>query len=143
MHHDDVAALRACGIVTTRYVSWRTADGVPVRATVGEPKFWRGPSLVFVRELAPWGLLDRQLPTDECRRRYVDRLDAQAERIVSALADVARSHAGRQLCVLCFEDVHVGEVCHRRWFAQWFEDRYGIEVPELPGLIDVDQPRLF
>jgi hypothetical protein len=143
MHHDDVAALSACGIVTTRYASWRVADGVPVRATVGEPKFWRGPSLVFVRELAPWGLLDPQIPTDECRRRYVARLDAQAERVVVALAEVAGSHAGRRLCVLCFEDVHAGEVCHRRWFGEWFEDRYGIVVPELPGLIDVDQPRLF
>jgi hypothetical protein len=142
--NDDLAVLRACGIVTTRYHSWKPTDGVPVRSTVGEPKFWRGPQLVDGRVLAPFGLLDPTMPDDEARRRYVARLDGNADRIVGTLAEVARSHGGRQLCVLCFENVHAGEVCHRRWFARWFEDCYGVPVPELPGLIEVDQqPRLF
>jgi hypothetical protein len=33
--------------------------------------------------------------------------------------------------------VHAGEVCHRRWFDGWFEDRYGIVVPEVRDVAEV------
>jgi hypothetical protein len=39
-------------LATGRYQSWRPVDGVPIRSTVGEPKFWRHGPLIFVRELA-------------------------------------------------------------------------------------------
>jgi hypothetical protein len=125
-------------LTTGRYQTWRPVFGVPIRATVGEPKFWRGPELVVIRALAPFGIFGRGLTHDEARRRYLARLDRQAETILAALTDVARKHPGRQLCVLCFEDVHAGQVCHRRWFAEWFEQRYGVQVPE----VDVDQQPL-
>jgi hypothetical protein len=130
-------------LVTSRYRSWKPAHGVPIRSTVGEPKFWRGPPLVFVRALAPYGDFGRHLPTDEARRRYLARLDRHAEEIVTALAALARSHPDQPLVVLCFEDVHAGQVCHRRWFAEWMQDRHGVEFPELrPDTDAVDQPQL-
>ena len=70
------------------------------------------------------------------RRSAVARLDAHADEIVAGGAYVALSYPGGPLVPLCFEDVHGGEHCHRLWFAKYFEDRDGIEVPEL---IDADQ----
>jgi hypothetical protein len=119
-------------IVTSRYQSWQPGHGVPIQVTIGTPKFWGGRrQLVDLRIAAPWGLMDPELPTDECRRLYVQRLDDRADRIVGGLAAIARQNPGERLVLLCFEDVEAGQVCHRRWFAEWFEDRYGIEVPEL------------
>ena len=59
------------------------------------------------------------------------QLDDQAGPTVRFLADVARTHPGRRLCVCCYENVLAGEVCHRRWFAEWMEDCHGLVVPEL------------
>jgi hypothetical protein len=130
----DLDVIAQAGVVTSRYQNWRAGCGVPVRITVGEPKFWRGPPLVDGTMLAPWGLLDRSIPTDECRQRYVARLDdARGDRMIALLARLARQNSGQRLVLLCFEDVHAGEECHRRWFAEWFERRHGIVVPELPA----------
>jgi hypothetical protein len=122
-------------IVTGRYQTWKPEHGVPVRITVGEPKFWRGPALVDGRILAPFGLLDPSIPTDECPRLYLERLDDRADRIVAGLARIATEHPGQPLCLLCFEDVTKDE-CHRRLFAAWWEQRFGVVLPEV-----VAQPR--
>ena len=133
---EDLALLAAAPLVTGRYAAFRPEHGVPIRSTCGAPKRFRGGPLVFARQLAPWGLLSPTISDDEARRRYVARLD---DTIVMFLAGVARAFPGQQLVVLCYENVHAGQHCHRRWFAEWFEGRYGIEVPEL---VDVDHPRL-
>jgi hypothetical protein len=140
----DLALIAAAPLVTTRYQSFRPGDGVPIRSTVGEPKFWRHGPLVFVRQLAPWGLLSRSMSDADAQRIYVERLDRDANTIVAALAEIARQHPDRPLVVLCFEDVHAGQVCHRRWFADWFRDRYGTDVSELEpaGSVPAD-PTLF
>ena len=111
---------------------------------MGYPRFWRHGPLVFVRELAPFGIFGKGLGPDEARRRYLDRLDAHAETIVAELAALARVHPGETLVLLCFEKrAHAGETCHRRWAAEWFADRYGIAVPELPPTpSNFSQPQL-
>jgi hypothetical protein len=130
---DELELIAAAPLVTGRYQTWRRSDGVPCCITLGEPKFWgRRPPLVDLRVLAPWGVFDA--PLDEGRRLYRQRLDARADRIVAALARIAAEHPGEQLVLLCFEDVNAGEVCHRRWFAEWFEQRYGVVVPEVGAL---------
>lgn len=140
---DDLEQLtgRLC---TGRYQTWRPSQGVPIRSTVGEPKFWRHGPLVFVRQLAPWGLMD-QLDPAEFDVAYRERLDRDGEVTVAKLAAVARQHPGRALLVLCFEDVWAGQSCHRRVFADWMGERFDIGVPEVvdgPAPGDVEQPRL-
>jgi hypothetical protein len=127
---DELELIAAAPLVTGRYQSWRPSDGVPVRTTVGQPRFWRGPALVDGRVLAPFGLLDPHLLVDESQRLYRQRLDIRADRIVATLARIATQHPGEPLVLLCFERVP-GEECHRRWFAEWFEDRFGVVVPEV------------
>jgi hypothetical protein len=119
-------------IVTGRYQTWRPEDGTPVRITVGSPRFWhnRAP-LADGRRLAPWGLMDPNMPEDECRQRYEARLDALGDEVVTLLARLVTEYPGERLVLCCFEDVHGGDDCHRRWLAAWLEARYGLDVPEL------------
>ena len=143
---EDLQLLVAAPLVTSRYQAWRPADGLPIRTTVGYPRFWRGPALVQLRELTPYGIFGTGLSNHEARLAYRQRVEVHAQTIVARLAELARQHPGEALVVLCFENVHAGEVCHRRWFAEWFEERFGIQVPELPaGRGDsegVEQPQL-
>jgi hypothetical protein len=133
---DDLRAIRSAGLVTGRYARWMPGHGVPIRTSVGAPRFWRHGPLVFVEDLAPFGIFGKDLPAHVARGRYMDRLQEKAGQFVPALAAIARQHPGERLCVLCFEDVHAGRECHRRWFAEWFEHRFGDVVPEV---IDVDR----
>ena len=135
----DLAVLHSTTLVTSRYKTWRPEHGVAVQITVGAPKFGRWPDLVDGRIIAPYGLMD--LPTDEARRLYRQRLDDRADRVVATLASIATEHPGQRLVLLCFEDVHAGEECHRRWLADWLADRFRIEVPEAT-VVD-QQPTLF
>jgi hypothetical protein len=126
--HADVDVLLSASIVTGRYQTWKPAHGVPIRTTIGEPKFWgRRRKLEDLRVAAPWGLMD----ADDWRERYEQRLDAEGDRIIRQLARIARQCPGEQLALLCFENVNAGEECHRRTLAEWLEDRLDIRVPEM------------
>jgi hypothetical protein len=127
----DVEVLCATKLATTRYPDWRRESGVPLRITVGAPKGWKGPKLVDARLLAPYGLLGSDLPIDVRRELYEQRLDRRGVEVVALLARIAREHPGERLCLLCYEDLHAGRECHRRWLAAWIEDRFGVDVPEL------------
>jgi hypothetical protein len=124
--------LAAAPLVTGRYGKFNPDLGVPIRSTVGYPRFWRHGPLVHAKEITPYGVFgNRELDDSAQRIAYLARLQDLAVPAVEFLAGVARQHPGQRLVVCCFEDVHAGEECHRRWFADWFESRYGIAVPEL------------
>jgi hypothetical protein len=129
---DALELLAHAPLVTGRYQAWKPGDGVPIRSTVGYPQFWRHGPLWHVTGITPYGVFGKVLDDDTARAAYRNRLDHHAEVILASLAEVARRHPGQPVVVLCFEDVHTGQDCHRRWFAEWFEERYGIAVAELP-----------
>jgi hypothetical protein len=113
-------------------VADRHADGdrsmVPVRISLGTPKFWPlAASVPYVHELAPAGLLG--LPADEFTVRYVDRLARiGAERIARRL-DAIHADYCRPLILCCFEADP--RDCHRATAARWLEDRGFGPVPEV------------
>jgi len=83
----------------------------------------------YVRELAPAGLF--HLGGDEFADRYVARLDKiGADTIAARLADVYAQER-KPLALMCFENVHAGQLCHRRLWASWWQERTGQTVPEL------------
>jgi hypothetical protein len=127
---DDLDVLRAAPLMTGRYQTFRPELGVPVRSTVGAPTWWPHGDLLHARDATPYGIFGSGLDDDAARAAYLDRLDRHDEQLVGFLADVARRHRGQPVVVLCFEDVHAGQSCHRRWLADWFQARFGIEVPE-------------
>jgi hypothetical protein len=130
---DDLELLATAPPVTGRYQSWKPGDGVPVRSTVGYPRFWRHGPLWHATEITPYGVFGKGLDNDTARAAYRRRLDRHAGAILASLGEITRTHRGQRVVVLCFEDVHAGQVCHRRWFAEWFEEHYGIAVAELPA----------
>jgi hypothetical protein len=109
---------------------------VPVGISVGEPKFPLGYTCEFIRRLAPWGLLE--VPdADEFSQRYRERLDALGiDAVRRRFRSISAGHDYRGLVLLCFEPV--GQFCHRRVFADWFEREDGQPVPELGGDTQLD-----
>jgi hypothetical protein len=122
-------------LATSRYQSWPPGHGIPIRTSLGYPRFWRHGPLAYVRELAPAGVFRNPAYTTEAAmsEAYTERLDALSDEIVEALVALGGEHPGETLTLLCFEDVLAGQSCHRRWAAAWFERRHGVAVPELPA----------
>ncbi len=62
--------------------------------------------------------------------RYLD--ETGPEKMVLRLTTIAAQNAGKKpLCLLCFEDLQRGQLCHRVIFAAWWRERSGQEVFEL------------
>jgi hypothetical protein len=133
----DQADLEAIAgrIVTGRFQTWKPEVGIPIRTSIGRPRSWRhAEQPIHDRDITPYGVAfnaEVEAMPDGGRSVYLDRLDARAGRIVARLAALARQHPGRQLVVLCYENVAAGDVCHRRWLADWLEDRFGIAADEV------------
>lgn len=84
------------------------------------------------------------------KESYLAGLDGiGVNRIATVFEEIGDEEGGEVLALLCFEDVHAGEVCHRHMFADWWEERTGEEVRELnywptgQDLRRAAQPRLF
>ncbi|MFI9591166.1 hypothetical protein [Nonomuraea sp. NPDC052265] len=117
--------------------SWKSFDpelGVPIRITVGHPRFVRYP-YEKAMSLAPHELFAPpykdidDIPTE--RWVYNKRLVAHQDDILRELTEIAAKYPGRTGVLLCYENVNAGEACHRRWAAEWFHTNYGWEVPEI------------
>ena len=126
-------------LYTASYSDFDPAWGVPVRTSVGEPKWWPEP-LAHLRRVAPYGLRE-VTDQDEFARLYFERLDnAGPEAISDRLIALSATHQGRPLVLLCFEDLRrPGAWCHRRLLAAWIERNLCFAVPELtrqPSLLD-------
>ncbi len=125
-------------IWTSRYSNKELPNGnyYPVGISIGHPKFRLGYEL---REqcfsLAPKGYM-LNMDIENFKEAYYGKLeDIGTERIISMvnkLDERARSE-GKELVLLCFEDVRVeGQWCHRTIFAQWWAEKVGDIIEELP-----------
>ena len=125
-------------IWTSRYSNKELPNGnyYPVGISIGHPRFRLGYEL---REqcfsLAPKGYM-LNMDTENFKEAYYGKLEGiGTERIISMvnkLDERARSE-GKELVLLCFEDVRVeGEWCHRTVFAQWWAEKVGEIIEELP-----------
>ena len=108
----------------------------PVGISIGTPKFPLG---YTVREqcysLAPKGYM-LNMDIERFKQAYYDKLEGiGTEKIinmVTRLDERARSE-GKELVLLCFEDVRVeGDWCHRTIFAEWWAENMGEIIEELP-----------
>jgi hypothetical protein len=121
---------------TSRYSAFTPAAGtVPVRVTIGAPRFPLKYDLEYVvRELAP----DRAYfnrPRPEFEAAFRAQLDGRgSEAIGRRLAAIAAQEDAHTLVLLCFEDLtQPGLFCHRRIFADWWQEQTGQEVTDLHG----------
>lgn len=127
-------------IYTGRFFERYTAEVVPVAISVGKPKGFSGESLGL---LAPWGIF-RRLRGEAFRLAYREALErAGVERIRRALNAISSRHGGADLVLLCWEDVSKGASCHRRIFAEWWEEKTGERVEELTPLEEGERPAVL
>jgi hypothetical protein len=120
-------------LLTSRYSEPALAvfPGAKIKITVGHPRFRLKYTLLgAIKELAPFGLMSKDLSPDEFEQLYRARLDSFGVDHILGLLEATRALTPSGLVVaLCFE--RVGEPCHRRALARYLEDRIGLVVPEL------------
>jgi hypothetical protein len=130
----------ALELFTASYADFDPAWGVPVRTSVGSPKWWAGPPLEHIRRVTPYGVFGVIEDRDEYAAAYLDCLDAAGvDALHERFSSLSAKHGGAPLVLLCFEDLTNPHAwCHRQLLASWIEDRLGLVVPELAR-----QPSLF
>ncbi len=108
----------------------------PVGISIGKPRFALGYQL---REqcyyLAPKGYM-LHMEKEPYVKEYIKKLeDIGTEKIIEMVRrmdKVAQSN-GEELVLLCFEDIRIPEDwCHRRLFADWWKEKTGETINELP-----------
>jgi hypothetical protein len=123
-------------VFTSRYQNGAViieCGAVPVRITRGFPRFRLAYQLGgSIPELAPtreeFGINHRR----EFTAAYHARLDGLGcDAVRELLKRVSDANDGRDLVLLCFEDVRSGDWCHRLVLAEWLESRCGLDVSEL------------
>lgn len=142
-------------LATCSYKAFRPEMGLPIRASLGGPRWWKTPipKEQVMLEIAPHRSYF-QAPEEEFHRRFLQQLDRHGvEYLVSRfnhIGDLAPSFPeGGRLVILCFETLTTWDSieCHRGMFRQWWSRRTGQILTELdihpevaprqPGLFDV------
>ncbi|WP_053641418.1 MULTISPECIES: hypothetical protein [unclassified Streptomyces] len=120
-------------LFTNRFPDFQTAQGVPVRITRGHPRYKLSYLLQHqVPVLAPAAayFTEPEPVFTAAYRADLDKLGAP--RIAELLNAVATAAGDHRLVLLCFEDLSKpGLWCHRRVFADWWQERTGDVVREL------------
>lgn len=125
-------------IWTSRYSNKELSNErhYPVGISIGQPRFRLGYEL---REqcysLAPKGYM-LNMDIEAFKKAYYGKLEGIGkDRIISMVTKLderARSE-GKELVLLCFEDVRVeSDWCHRTIFAEWWAENVGEIIKELP-----------
>lgn len=123
----------ALDLFTCSYTEMRPEMGVPVRFTVGAPRFRLRYDLEHVfRGGTPTRQMLR-LPKPQYREAYIGLLESRGiGAIVDELLGIARQANDHRLVLLCFENLgKEGLWCHRTMFGEWWEALTGDPVREL------------
>ncbi|MGI5151416.1 hypothetical protein ACQEVC_34470 [Plantactinospora sp. CA-294935] len=132
-------------LFTGRYQRFRPDQGAPVRTTVGAPRFRLPYEIAGEARLLMPSFAMLKLDEEPYRAIYRERLETGGvDAIRRQLRTIAVAAGASQLVLLCFCDLTVAPPnnwCHRRMFAQWWQERTGEEVTELaeqvpPSLFD-------
>jgi len=107
-------------------------DMVKVSISRGQPK-WPLPFRYRRAMLLAPSRETFALPSDRAfEAAYLAELEeAGVEKIGAMLRKISDEEGGKPLVLLCWEDVHAGQLCHRRMFAAWWTEQTGQQVPEL------------
>ncbi len=121
-------------VYTSRYYSPAVKgrdDLAKVPISIGRPR-WRLPYPLEpqLRPLCPPRRIIKWTDQDEYRGVYLRQLDELGVEAADELLRQAFERAGRDLVLLCYEDLSKSW-CHRRMFAAWYEGKTGIVIPEL------------
>ncbi|MEW1700700.1 hypothetical protein [Streptomyces sp. NPDC091278] len=132
-------------LFTSRFPGFREAQGVPVRITRGHPRYKLSYTIRHrITELAPREAYFKE-PLPVFTAAYRADLDQTGVERVAGLLNAVASEAGdHRLVLLCFEDLSKpGLWCHRRLFADWWQERTGDVVRELGPQVTHEQISLM
>lgn len=121
-------------IFTSRYQNKQLADfpALKVGISIGAPRFKIAYPVIRLKELMPRYPM-MKLHGDEFKLVYLAYLQSlTAARVIALLEQTSRANGDADLVLLCFEDVNAGQLCHRRYLAEFLVHHLGIEIPELP-----------
>jgi hypothetical protein len=109
-----------------------TPPVVPVRTSVGKPRFWPdAKDFPYIGALTPFGLT-KIGDEEEFTGKYVARLEKAGVDELRETFDAIDEMYQKPLALLCFEDLtKEGLWCHRRIFATWWLEQTGETVPEI------------
>jgi len=124
-------------IYTSRYSNpeLRNGEYVTVRISLGKPKWELGYMLhCEISVLMPFGLLGEDMSESEFRQKYYSRLEKTGvARIAEGFRIIQSKYPNRDIVLLCYEDIRKEENwCHRSVFADWWHDKTGELIDELP-----------
>lgn len=120
-----------------RYQLLRDLPFLPVRISVGTPRFWaEGRTFPYLSDIAPVGIRGKS----NFSELYVQRVrDAGAEAIQAQFDSLAEAYC-KPLMLLCFEKLDTSDpfafdhACHRRTFAELWLELTGDMIPEAQEL---------
>lgn len=130
-------------IYTSRFANaaLKTGEYTTIRISVGTPRWALGYTLNGeMKELMPFGLRDVE-DMEEFRKLYYAKLDKiGADSIGRKLKRL--EERGKPVVLLCYEDIRKGDWnwCHRRIFADWWHEKTGETIDELPDTNLVKAP---
>jgi len=111
----------------------RSGDYVAVRISVGKPKWDLGYALnCEIKALMPFGL--RDISKAEFTEKYRQRLEnTGTDNFAQGFAAIRNRFPNKDIVLLCYEDIRNGDKwCHRTMFADWWFDKTGVSIDELP-----------
>ena len=120
-------------IYTSRFANPELKSGnyTAVRISLGKPRWTlEYPIGGIIPELTPEGVFGRYADKRDFETQYRKRLERiGVERIRQALTRYI--FMGKDVALLCYEDVRDGETwCHRIFFANWWFEKTGERIPE-------------
>jgi hypothetical protein len=116
-------------LATSSYRLWRPDLGVPVRTSVGPPRWFPDPLIEWPTVYPSWALVRGKLDQPTYRRKYRHQLHRLTPKVLAELHDLQEGYCA-PLVLLC----HCTRgFCHRRFLAEWISQHTGEDIPELPG----------
>ena len=107
---------------------------VKVGISLGRPKWVLDYPITWFPLIAPTPaiLADKHSP-ETYTPAYIDELERIGVPAIREQLDmISNANDGRDLVLLCYENVWKGAFCHRRLFADWWFSKTGEVVEELP-----------
>lgn len=127
-------------IFTSRYQNpeLRSGNYTVVGVTRGAPKFQLAYTLSGnIMEIAPPGWLFNEYNREVFTKKYRQNIEKIG---VKRILDILNRYSaqGKDVVLCCYEDVRKpGEWCHRLVFAEWWLDKTGELIEELPDPSEV------
>jgi len=119
-------------LATCSYKEFTPKMGVPVRTSLGRPRWWKTPipEAAFVSEITPRGWYFHATE-DDFLEAYTAQLDRYGPEAIQARFTAIAAEFGEPLVLLCFEQLQTGAECHRTDFRLWWLRQTGQDIPEL------------